>query len=56
MDMSISTMDPTQVWLQVGDTTYNFNNLQLPLTLDVTGDELLSFENTSNQKLYGILK
>ena len=51
----VSTMDPTQVWLQVGDTTYNFNNLQLPLTLDVTGDELLSFENTSNQKLLGFL-
>ena len=50
-----STMDPTQVWLQVGDTTYNFNNVQLPLTLDVTGDELLSFESTGNQKLLGFL-
>jgi hypothetical protein len=50
-----STMDPTQVWLQIGDTTYNFNNVQLPLTLDVTGDELLSFESTGNQKLLGFL-
>ena len=50
-----NTMDPTQVWLQVGDTSYHFNNLQLPITLDVTGDELLSFESTGNQKLLGFL-
>ncbi|MDC0153711.1 hypothetical protein OAJ02_03150 [Nitrosopumilus sp.] len=50
-----NTMNPTQVWIQIGDTTYNFNTVQLPLTLDVTGDELLSFESTSNQKLLGFL-
>jgi hypothetical protein len=50
-----NTMNPSQVWLQVGDTSYNLNNKQLPLTLDVTGDELLNFENTSNQKLLGFL-
>ena len=50
-----NTMNPSQVWLQVGDTSYNFNSQQLPLTLDVTGDELLNFENTSNQKLLGFL-
>jgi hypothetical protein len=60
MEISISmditnVMNPSQVWLKVGDSQYNFNNLQLPITLDVTGDELLSFENTSNQKLLGFL-
>ena len=50
-----NTMDPTEVWLQVGDTSYNIDNHQLPLTLDVTGDELLNFENTGNQKLLGFL-
>jgi hypothetical protein len=50
-----NTMNPSEVWLQVGDTTYNFNNQQLPLTLDVTGDELLSFESDNNQKLLGFL-
>ena len=48
-------MNPTQVWLQIGDTTYNYNNLQLPVTFDVTGDELMTFENSSNQKLLGFL-
>ncbi|MDC0885926.1 hypothetical protein OAR90_02425 [Nitrosopumilus sp.] len=50
-----NTMNPTQVWLQIGDTTYNYNNLQLPVTFDVTGDELMTFENSSNQKLLGFL-
>ena len=50
-----NTMNPSEVWLQVGDTSYNFSNQKLPLTLDVTGDELLNFENTSNQKLLGFL-
>jgi hypothetical protein len=54
MDIT-NTMNPSEVWLQVGDTTYNFNNQQLPLTLDVTGDELLSFESDNNQKLLGFL-
>jgi len=51
----IDTMTPSEVWLQVGDTTYNFNNLQLPLTLDVTGDELMNFESSGNQKTLGFL-
>jgi hypothetical protein len=50
-----NTMNPSQVWLQLGDTSYNIQNIQLPLTLDVTGDELLNFENTSNQKILGFL-
>ena len=50
-----NTMNPSEVWLQVGDTSYNIKNHQLPLTLDVTGDELLNFENTSNQKILGFL-
>ena len=54
MDIT-NVMNPSQVWLKVGDSQYNFNNQQLPITLDVTGDELLSFENTSNQKLLGFL-
>ena len=50
-----NTMNPSEVWFQVGDNSYNFNNQQLGLTLDVTGDELLNFENTSNQQLLGFL-
>ena len=50
-----NTMNPSQVWVQVADASYNITNIQLPLTLDVTGDELLNFENTSNQKLIGFL-
>ena len=50
-----NTMNPSQVWLQIGDTSNNIANHQLPLTLDVTGDELLNFENTSNQKILGFL-
>ena len=50
-----NTMNPSEVWLQVGDTTYNFNTQQLPLTLDVIGDELMSFESSGNQKTLGFL-
>ena len=43
----------SQVWVEVADYSGNYIKIQLPVTIEVTGDEDLTFGSDGQQKVLG---